>query len=268
MPSTREQQSPIPRATAGTISRLETRLARTHEEVEAAQALRYAIFYQEMSAIANNETLASRMDKDEFDSICDHLLVVDNWLQFPANIIGTYRLLRQQIAEDNAGFYSSQQFDLSPMFSIHGKRSFLELGRSCVLAPYRGNRAIELLWQGVWAYVKQHRADVLIGCASIKGTDPSQLALPLSYLYHHARAPKRWRVKAIDGKGLTMNRVPLNKLDSTSAHTKLPPLIKAYLRLGAWIGEEAVIDRQFGTIDVLVILPIERINPRYISYYS
>src|SRR5579884_3734322 len=169
-------------------------------EVRQAQKLRYRVFYQEGSAIPNPGRLFARRDVDAYDAICDHLLVLDHAARAgqagrPA-VVGTYRLLRQALAEDYGGFYTAGEFDIGELIARHPDLQFLELGRSCVLAPYRNRRTVELLWHGIWAYVLQNRLDVMIGCASLEGTDPKQLALPLSFLHHYARAPEEWRARA------------------------------------------------------------------------
>ncbi|HEY4774572.1 MAG TPA: GNAT family N-acyltransferase, partial [Xanthobacteraceae bacterium] len=186
-------------ATLGRLGTLEARLARTAAEVRRAQRLRYRVFYQEMSAIADAATLIARRDIDPFDAICDHLVVLDHAApqgraRRPA-IVGTYRLLRQHVAERAGGFYSAGEFDIAALVARHRERTFLELGRSCVLPAYRNRRTVELLWHGVWTYVLHHRLDVMIGCASLEGADPDRLALPLSFLHHYARAPEAWRAR-------------------------------------------------------------------------
>lgn len=264
-----------PVETLGRIGSLEVRLARTAGEIRQAQELRYHVFYEEMAAIADASTLATRRDRDAFDRICDHLLVVDHDDLRPGRfgrqrprIVGTYRLLRQDVAEANGGFYTAGEFDVGPLMTRHGNARFLELGRSCVLKPYRTKRTVELLWHGIWAYVLQHGIDAMFGCASIEGTDPDRLALPLAFLHHHARAPEPWRVAALPERFVAMDRLPKDEIDTRAALHALPPLIKGYLRLGASIGDGAVIDHQFGTTDVLVVLPVSAISSRYITYYG
>jgi putative hemolysin len=145
---------------------------------------------------------------------------------------------------------------------------FLELGRSCVLAPYRNKRTVELLWHGIWSYVRRHRLDVMIGCASLDGTDPAALALPLSFLHHFAAAPADWQVQALAGRRVDMNLLPKHEIDPRAALRALPPLIKGYLRLGAFCGDGAVVDHAFGTTDVLIVLPVSAINTRYIEHFG
>jgi putative hemolysin len=144
----------------------------------------------------------------------------------------------------------------------------MELGRSCVLKPYRNKRTLELLWQGVWSYVREHGVDVMVGCASFEGIDPSAHAMALSFLYHNALAPEEWRVRAHDHLRVDMNMLPPEAVNARAALKALPPLIKGYLRLGAYIGDGAVIDRQFGTTDVLIILPVEAIRTRYFAHFG
>jgi len=258
----------------GRMGSLEVRLATTVQEIRQAQKLRFKVFYEEMSAAPNSLSLISRRDIDDYDAICDHLLVLDHDVKprplRPAKpkVVGTYRLLRQEVADRNWGFYTAGEYDIAPLIDAHPALRFLELGRSCVLKPYRNKRTVELLWHGIWTYVLHHRIDVMIGCASLEGTDPQALALPLSFLHHHASAPDEWQASALPGRGTPMNLLAKDAVDPKAALHALPPMIKGYLRLGASFGRGAVIDRQFGTTDVLVILPVSAINPRYIDHFG
>jgi putative hemolysin len=258
----------------GRIGSLEVRLATTAREIRRAQKLRFKVFYEEMSAVPSGAARLSRRDVDAFDAICDHLLVLDHDVKAgpfrPAKpkVVGTYRLLRQEVADRHRGFYTTGEYDISPLLRAHPGSRFLELGRSCVLKPYRNKRTVELLWHGIWAYVLHHRIDVMIGCASLEGTDPQRLALPLSFLHHYAAAPAEWQARALPERYTAMDLLPKEVVDPKAALHELPPLIKGYLRLGAAFGTGAVIDRQFGTTDVLVILPVSAINPRYIDHFG
>ncbi len=262
-------------ASLGRIGPLEVRLARTVGEVKRAQELRYRVFYEEMSAIADARTLITRRDADQWDAICDHILVIDHanpetkpFGKSRPRIVGTYRVLRQSVAEAHDGFYTAGEYDLQPLLDRKPGLEFLELGRSCVLPAYRGKRTVELLWQGIWAYVLRHRIDVMIGCASLEGTDPRRLALPLSFLHHNCLAPAEWRVRALPERFTDMNRLSAEAIDPRAAIASLPPLIKGYLRLGATIGDGAVVDHQFGTTDVCIVLPVSSISERYIAFYG
>jgi L-ornithine Nalpha-acyltransferase len=256
----------------GRMGPLEVRLAQDKGDVKRAQRLRYKVFYKHGTAIADAATMLARRDKDAFDKICDHLLVVDHAAKPTMSgrhpVVGTYRLLRHEMAMQNGGFYTEDEFDLSGIFENHPGLRFLELGRSCVLPRYRNKRTVELLWQGIWSYVRQNNFDVMIGCASFEGTNPDQLALPLSFLHHHARAPEAWRARAHPSRYVDMNRMPKEAVDAKAALRALPPLIKGYLRIGAMIGDGAVIDHQFGTTDVLIVMPVKAIGARYIEHFS
>lgn len=259
--------------TLGQIGTLEVRLAQSAAEVRQAQKLRYQVFYQEGSALPSAGRLLARRDIDGYDAICDHLLVVDHAardgspLNRPA-VVGTYRLLRQPFAEEYGGFYTAGEFDITTLVARHNRLQFLELGRSCVLSHYRNKRTVELLWHGIHAYILQNHCDVMFGCASLDGTDPKQLALPLSFLHHHAGAPEPWRARALPERYVEMNRMSKEAIDPKAALRALPPLIKGYLRLGAYIGDGAVIDHEFGTTDVLIVLPVSAIKQRYLEHFD
>ncbi len=261
----------------GRIGDLEVRLARSRREIKRAQRLRYRVFYEELSAIPDALTAMARRDEDAFDSVCDHLLVVDHggperlprpWPLKP-RVVGTYRVLRQEMAELSDGFYTQSEYDVMPLVErLSADYRFLELGRSCVLEPYRNKRTVELLWQGIWTYVRQHGLDVMFGCASFEGTDPRRHAMALSFLHHKARAPEKWYVRAHDENRVDMNMMPEADIDMRAALKALPPLIKGYLKLGAFVGDGAVVDHQFGTTDVFMILPVEAIDERYFAHFG
>lgn len=257
----------------GQAGTLEVRLATSAREVRAAQRLRYEVFYEEMSAVASPACRLLRRDIDAFDAVCDHLIVLDRARMVhkpgrPARplVVGAYRLLRQDQAQAR-GFYSQGEFDVAALLRRHPGRRFLELGRSCVLPAYRTKRTVELLWHGIWAYVRHHRIDAMFGCASLDGIDPDQWQPQLALLGGH-RANGEWAASAHPHRHVPMTAASLDKDAAKSALRALPPLLKGYLRLGAALGDGAVIDPQFQTLDVLVILPVERIEARYIAYYG
>ncbi|MGI9384622.1 MAG: GNAT family N-acetyltransferase, partial [Methyloligellaceae bacterium] len=261
----------------GRIGDLDVRLARSRGDMRRAQKLRYHVFYEELSAIPDALTMMSRRDEDPYDPICDHLLVVDHgsipkerrrWPRRP-RVVGTYRVLRQDIADLHDGFYTQGEYDIMPLVEAKSPAySFMELGRSCVLKSYRNRRTVELLWQGLWTYIREHGVDVMVGCASFEGTDPRRHAMALSFLHHNALAPETWRARAHDDCYVDMNMLPASEIDPRMAIRSLPPLIKGYLRLGAFVGDGAVIDHQFGTTDVLIILPVEAIDARYFAHFG
>ncbi|MBY0560234.1 GNAT family N-acyltransferase [Hyphomicrobium sp.] len=261
----------------GRVGNLEVRLARTWSEIKLAQRLRYQVFYEEMSAVPTRLAQFRRRDEDAYDALCDHLLVVDVDQTKPGRagrperpkVVGTYRILRQEVAERGPGFYSASEYDISPLLRRKAStHRFMELGRSCVLSPYRSKRSVELLWHGLWTYVRENRIDVMIGCASFEGIDLDEHRMALSFLHHRALAPEEWRCRAKDHLYIPMNRMPEAEIDQKAALKAMPPLIKAYLRLGAYFGDGAVLDKQFGTTDVLVIMPVANIDPRYFEHYG
>jgi putative hemolysin len=270
------QEDIVPGFVLGTKANLTVRLADGAADVDAAQHLRYRVFYEELEARPDAEALATRRDADRYDPICDHLLVVrkgaaigpDEIRVKDGEIVGTYRLLRQSVAERNGGFYTQAEFDIAPLIARHGGLKFLELGRSCVLKSYRTKPVVELLWQGIWNYVRLYDLDVMLGCASLEGTDPSVHAIGLSFMAQNSAAPPEWQVSALPGRKIEMNLLPPAKVDAKRALRMLPPLIKGYLRIGCYVGDGAVIDHQFNTIDVLIILPVSAIHPRYFSYFG
>ncbi len=270
-----ETNQVVPQAAAGTdvfgrIGSLETRLARSSREIDAAQAVRYRVFVTEMGAQLPAEAMRRERDFDAFDDICDHLLVIDHAIEgdIEDQIVGTYRLLRQEVAMAHGGFYSASEFDLAPLLARHPGKQFMELGRSCVLPDYRTKRTVELLWQGNWAYALKHGMDAMFGCASFPGVDPQEHALALSFLHHNSQVTDEWMVSALPELYKNMNMVPAEEINPRQALSAMPPLVKGYLRLGAMIGDGAVVDQAFNTTDVLIVLPIAVISGRYINHFG
>ena len=248
--------------------RFEVRVTRQPEDIAAAQGLRYRIFYEEMQAQPTPAMASARRDFDTFDHLCDHLMVLDHQRAPGDRVVGTYRLLRQAVAEQHGGFYSAGEYDISPLSDSMPDANLLELGRSCVHADYRTNATIQLLWRGIATYMIEHRITHMFGCASFPGTDPMVHALPLSYLHHYHACPPDLQVRALPERYAEMNRLPADEVQLRAAMQAMPPLIKAYLRLGAYIGAGAVVDHQFGTTDVFILLPVDRIGEKYLSHFD
>ena len=251
----------------------EVRLAETESEVEAAQRLRYRVFYEEMSAVPSPEMRADRRDFDRFDSFCDHMLVIDRGVtdeDGQPSVVGTYRLMRDVDAVRAGGFYTAGEYDIVPLLAqLGGKAKLVELGRSCVLKSYRSKPAtMALLWRGIAVYNERFSLDLMFGCASLAGTDPQALALPLSYLHHFHAMPEGLRVRALPELYVEMNRMPKEAIDAKEALRSLPPMIKGYVRAGASIGQGAVIDRQFTTTDVFIYFPVAKLDARYKSRFA
>ena len=246
---------------------LGVRLATCKEEVRAAQALRYQVFYQEMGALADAETLALELDRDQYDEVADHLLVVDHDLgEGVENVVGTYRLIREGAAEKIGCFYSESEYDISAL--KHASSRKLELGRSCTAKAYRNRMVMQLLWRGIAAYIFHYNIDIMFGCASLSGTDPDALAEELAYLALHHNAPAEIRPKALPERYVDMLRLPPETIDPKRALMRLPPLIKGYLRLGGFVGDGAVIDSQFNTTDIAIIVKTDLVTEKYYRHYE
>jgi putative hemolysin len=259
----------------GRLGTLEVHLAGDAADRGRAQRLRYDVFNREMGARAGALARLAGRDGDGFDRLCDHLLIVDGEiLETPPfrkprpRLVGTCRLLRGDVAARHRGFYSQGEFDIGPLLARHPDIRFLELGRVCVMPEYRSKRTIELMWHGIWTYVRRHEIDVLFGCASLPGSDPARHAATLGFLNHHAAAAPQWRVSARADRRAAMDTLPAAAIDARAALAALPPLLKGYLRLGAQIGDGAVVDHAFGTTDVFVVLPVAAIDTRYINHFG
>ena len=251
----------------------EIRLASDIGDIRKAQRLRYIAFFEEGGAIADPAVTRSRRDLCSFDEICDHLVVIDREARTESGVlkpklVGTYRLLRRDVAERHNGFYSESEFDLSPLLGRQPAARLLELGRSCVHPDYRSKRVVELLWRGLWLYAQHHRIDALIGCASLPGTDIDANRLPLSFLHHHAAAGADWQVPALKHRAVAFQPLAKGGMDLRRGLLSLPPLIKAYLRTGARFSDGIVIDHQFGTTDLFAVMPMADIEERYLAHYG
>jgi putative hemolysin len=245
----------------------EVRLAGSRAEIEAAQALRYRVFYEEMQAKPSPETAAIGRDVDAFDEVCDHLLVLDRRRgEGPESIVGTYRLIRRSAAAQMGRFYSSAEYDIQKMIDYPGE--VLEAGRSCIAKDARNTATMQMLWRGIALYAYHYDIQVMFGCASFPGTDPSQHAQAMSYLHHHHLAPTEIRVRALASRYVKMDMLERDSYDARKALARVPPLIKGYLRLGGFVGDGAVIDPQFNTTDVFIIVKTELVTEKYIRHYE
>ena len=261
---TRADPLPFPELRVGSLG---VRIAVTAAEVDAVQALRYRVFYDEMGATADAVATTARRDRDIYDAVADHLLVVDHAIGSGAEgIVGTYRLIQREAAAKLGRFYSADEYEITSIVNFPGR--ILELGRSCVDAAYRSRVAMQLLWRGIAAYVFHYQIDLMFGCASLHGTDPDKLAADLTYLYYNHLAPPAVRPRALPHRYVDMRRMAPDLLDSKRVQSQLPPLIKGYLRLGGFVGDGAVIDRQFNTTDVAVVVKTDLVTDKYYRHYE
>ena len=246
---------------------LQVRLAENAADVDAAQALRYRIFYEIMGAKPLPGMEQQRRDHDRFDGICDHLLVLDHSRGSGVDaVVGTYRLIRREAAAQLGAFYSAAEYDISRLIAYPGE--ILELGRSCVDAGYRARPVMQLLWSGIAAYVFHYDIALMFGCASLPGIDPDALSAPLSYLYYHHLAPPALRARALPERFVDMRRLDPGAFDPHRTLAALPPLIKGYLRLGGFVGDGAVIDEQFNTTDVCIVVKTDLVTEKYTRHYE
>jgi putative hemolysin len=246
--------------------RIQVRLAQNDDEIKASQALRYSVFYEEFGAKPTDEMRKEKRDIDAYDAITDHLIVLDKDLPAGSQIVGTYRLLRRAVAEKHGQFYTSDEYDIQPL--LDNEPNLLELGRSCVLPDYRSRPILQKLWQGIAHYVADHNIGLMFGCASLHGTDINALSEQLSYLHHFHRASDGLCPKAIESRYVNMNIHAKEDMDVKKVFISMPPLIKGYLRLGASIGDGAVIDHQFNTTDVCIVMPTAQVTEKYLKHYE
>jgi putative hemolysin len=239
------------------------KLAETEAELRAAQRLRYDVFVRELGGGGEMVDHDAGLEQDRFDPYFDHMLAIDDQT---GETVGVYRLLPGERAADLGQFYSEDEYDVTVL--KNSGRKLLELGRSCLHPDYRGGTAMYHLWNGLAAYVTARQIEVLFGVASFHGTDVQALAQPLSMLHHNHLAPPDLRVRAQPGVFQSMDLVEVDALDRRTAMVQVPALIKAYLRLGGFVGEGAFIDHAFNTTDVCLILDTARMNERQRRIYT
>jgi putative hemolysin len=246
------------------LGRLEVRIAGDSKEILAAQKLRYRVFYEEMGAHPDPTVLASKIDSDSLDAFCEHLIVINHAAPTPEEaVVGTYRLVRRDAAARHGGFYSATEYDISKLIAYPGE--ILEVGRSCTM---------QLLWRGIADYLAVYGIDILFGCASLPGTDPKALAVPLTYLYYYHLAAPYLRTVALPHRYVDMRLMDPQEVDPEKGIRQmpplalLPPLLKGYLRLGGFVGDGAVVDEQFNTTDVCVIVKTDLIAQKYSRHYD
>lgn len=248
--------------------RYRVKLAETALEREAAQRLRFRVFVEEMGAQASDAERAARREWDDFDPYFDHLILetLDPVADPLDRVVGVYRLMRDEVAEAGPGFYGAAEYDLGPI--LRTGRRVVELGRSCVAREHRGGPGMHLLWNGLAAYVLDRGIELLFGVASFPGTDVDGLSEALSFLHHAHLAPPDLRVRARPDHFVEMNRMPEGEVDVARALRAIPPLIKAYLRLGGFVGDGAYVDGDFNTLDVCVVMDTARMTERYRQFYE
>ena len=249
-------------------SYFETRLATDEADLLAAQRLRYRVFVEELGGNGPLVDHVNRLERDEFDEVVDHLLLIDNRRARDSldHVVGAYRLLPGERAAEFGRFYCDTEYDLAPLRA--SGRSLLELGRSCVDPAFRGGLGLYMIWTALADYVLTRDIDLLFGVASFHGTDTAQLAQPLSWLHRNHLAPQALRTRALANGYQPMDLVPADQLDRRAAMTAMPALIKAYLRVGGTVGEGAWLDHDFNTTDVFLLLDTRTMSEKHRKFYQ
>lgn len=243
-------------------SQFTTRMAETQADVRAAQALRYAVFVEELGADGPMVDHDQRLERDRFDEFAEQLLLVDHTRPQHDQVVGVYRLMDGVGARAAGQFYTETEYDISALTGSGA--ALMELGRSCLHRDYRGGVALVHLWQGLAQVVKARGADILFGTASLRGTDPAALAQPLSLLARDHLAPPELRVRSKQYQPMAL----ADDVNRLAAMKDVPSLIKAYLRLGGFVGDGAFVDHGFNTTDVCLVLDLARMNPRQRALYG
>ena len=250
------------------LGSLEVRLAENNLEIDASQSLRYKVFYEELKANPTNSQKKSKRDFDAFDHYFDHILVIDHDIpgEIVNKVVGTYRLNRGEYKNKKNFFYTSGEYNLSKLIKFPG--NILELGRSCVDMKYRNGKTMQLLWSFIAQYVVKYDIQIMFGCASFPGIDLNKHKLGLSYLYKKYLAPSNIRPIALADRFIDMRDDTAYDKNFKKFISSIPPLIKGYIRLGAFVGDGAVIDYEFNTVDVCIVLPTKKIASRYMDHFD
>ncbi|MDX1737965.1 MAG: GNAT family N-acyltransferase [Alphaproteobacteria bacterium] len=246
------------------INNLEVRVTEDAELIYEAKRLRYKVFYEEGGAIADEATRILGIDQDLFDRVADHLVVLDHSTYGKPKVVGTYRLTRESQSSRVGGFYSSQEFDLTRLEQKSAK--LLELGRACVHPEFRNLKVLNALWCGISAYIDAYDIAYMFGCASFPGIEIDGVREAFSFLHHEYLAPEDIRPRALNDMYIPMNWMPLNEIDARRAFKSLPPLVQGYLRAGALVGDGAIADENFQTIDICILLDASYLQSRFLHH--
>ncbi len=233
-------------------------LARNASEIEEAQRLRYQVFFDEMGATSSSA--GGGLDIDEYDACCEHLLVRDD---ATGQVVGCYRIMRPETARRRGAFYADSEFDLSRLHHLRTRTT--EVGRACIHPDFRSGSVIMLLWSGLAQFMLKNRYDYLIGCASINLADGHENAIAVyREMINGHLAPAEYRVSP-------RLPYPIDALNTLAAEpispARVPPLLKGYARLGAWICGAPAWDPDFNTADLFVLLSISRLPATYTRHF-
>ena len=242
------------------------KLAETKSELKQAQALRYSVFYKEKKAKPTFTKKIIKLDYDKIDKYADHLIVLDK-KNTKNKIVGTYRLIRGDVAKLFGGYYSSSEFNLINITNNYKDKHILELGRSCVHQDYRNGSIMNLLWKAIAEYVKLYDIKILMGCASFSGIEPTKYSDELSYLRQNFCLPEHLSVESLDKNIYPVYKLKENNSNQLRIFAKLPPLLKGYLRIGGKVSHNFYVDHNFNTIDLCVVVNTSDIDKKYRKKY-
>lgn len=242
------------------------KLAETKSELKQAQALRYSVFYKEKKAKPTFTKKIIKLDYDKIDKYADHLIVLDKKNK-KNKIVGTYRLIRGDVAKLFGGYYSSSEFNLINITNNYKDKHILELGRSCVHQDYRNGSIMNLLWKAIAEYVKLYDIKILLGCASFSGIEPTKYSDELSYLRQNFCLPEHLSVESFDKNIYPVYKLKENNSNQLRIFAKLPPLLKGYLRIGGKVSHNFYVDHNFNTIDLCVVVNTSDIDEKYRKKY-
>ena len=248
--------------------KFKAKLAASPGEFRAALRLRHNVFVKELGGKGSLVDHKNQLERDTYDPYCDHLLLYDKArnAQNGGTVVGVYRILTSERAAEVGCFYSEEEYDLDALKS--SGRKLMELGRSCLHPEYRGGSAMLHLWQALSQYITEHDIEILFGVASFHGTQVDSLKEPLSLLYHNHLAPRELRVFARHPHNQQMDLVDPDAINKKRAILAMPALIKAYLRLGGFVGDGAFVDRAFNTTDVCLIVDTKKLRKRQKQIYG
>ncbi len=244
------------------MSGFEIKITTDRAEVEEAQKLRFEVFNLEMQKGLKSSHQRG-LDVDEFDLLCEHLIVRDAKRR---QVVGTYRLLRGPVARGHLGFYSEKEFDLQKIKNLPGE--LLELGRSCARKDYRDKTLMLVMWSAIADYVKKHKVRYVFGCASLYTTDVREASKFYSLLKERYFAPEEFRVYPLPGKSFPDLAENFATGDDEGLFSRLPSLIKGYLRVGALVCGPPALDLEFGTTDFFLLLDVEKLSGEYLRHFG
>jgi putative hemolysin len=248
----------------GLERKLQVRLAEDQYEIERTLTLRYNIFNLEMGE-GLPQSRATQKDRDEYDMFCDHLIVVDKTRN--DMVVGTYRIMKRQVAKANIGFYSETEFDLRKIYEL--EEEVAEVGRSCVHQDYRDGSVISLLWAGLGNYMKTQDVRYLMGCGSVHSTSPIEASEAYAYLKDkNALADERFNIEPYKTHRLEGFDPNYQVKDMKEVIKKIPPILKGYVRVGTKFAGTPALDAVFGTTDFFILFDREEITQRYTKFYS